>query len=167
MNIDKDFWDKLDIIVQRHNEHILSNEQRQLIADEEQKAYEANMEVIKELIEAFEKELKARNFWTEIYIDKKGFRFRFNKSGYYGPGGFSSQYHIGGPLVLGVINPAGDAIQSFYKNKLEDNTQIGCNFDKIVFIEFVKKIINDFVSPNNLIISKDQYDYLRNFNADS
>ena len=167
MNIDNDFWDNLDKVVKRHDEHILSDEQRRLIADEEQKAYESNIEKIKEVIEEVEKGLKVRGFWTEVYIDKRGFRFRFNKSGYYGPGGFSSQYHIGGPLVLGVINPAGDALASYYKNNLEDNIQIGCNFDKIEFTKFVKKVITDFTSPNNLIISKDQYDYLRNFKADS
>ncbi|MDD2674669.1 MAG: hypothetical protein PHF81_07290 [Flavobacterium sp.] len=167
MNINNKFWNNLDNVVQRHNEHILSDEQRKLIADEEQKAYEANIEKIKEIIEEVDNELKERGFWTETYVDKKGFRFRFNKSGYYGPGGFSSQYHMGGPLVLGIINPAGDSLASYYKNNLEENIQIGCNFDKSEFSEFVKKTIMDFISPNNLIISKDQYDNLRNFKADN
>ncbi|MHA4844522.1 hypothetical protein ACX0G7_10180 [Flavitalea antarctica] len=167
MQIQKDFWENLDKTIERHKEHILSDYQRRLIAEEEQKAYEKNLDKIKSIISEFESRLKERGFWTEIQIDAKGFRFRFNTSGYYGPGGFSSQYHVAGPLVLGVINPAGDAYASYYKNKLEDNIQIGCNFDEEEFIKFVKKVIADFISPNNLIVSKDQYDYLRNFNADN
>lgn len=167
MNIKNEFWNNLDNITQIHNEHILSSEQRKLIAEEEQKAYEANIEKIKEVIEEVENKLKKRGFWTEMYIAEQGFRFRFSKSGYYGPGGFSSQYHIAGPLVLGIINPAGDEFASYYNNNLEENIQIGCNFDKTEFTEFVKKTIMDFISPNNLIISKDQYDNLRNFKANN
>lgn len=167
MQIHKDFWEKLDKTVARHKEHILSEDQRRLIAEEEQKAYEKNLDTIKRIISEFDNGLKERGFWTKLQIDTKRFRFRFNASGYYGPGGFSSQYHIAGPLVLGVIDPAGDAYASYYNNKLEDNIQIGCNFDQGEFIQFVEKVISDFISPNNLIVSKDQYDYLRNFNADS
>jgi hypothetical protein len=167
MQISKDFWNKIDDIVERHKEHILTNEQRRLIAEEEQKAYEANLETIKVVIEEYQDELKKRDFWTELQIDSKGFRFRFNTNGYYGPGGFSSQFHIAGPLVLGIINPKGDALASYYKNKLEENVQIGCNFDKAEFIRFVEKVISDFISPNNLIVPKEQYEYLRNFNADN
>ena len=167
MQINKDFWDKVDKTVERHREYILSDTQRQLIADEEQKAFEKNLDDIKEVISEFESGLKERLFWTELQIDTKGFRFRFNIRGYYGPGGFSSQYHMAGPLVLGVIDPAGDEFASYYNNKLENNVQIGCNFDKAEFIKFVEKIISDFISPNNLIVSKEQYEYLRNFNADN
>lgn len=167
MQIQKDFWGKVDKIIARHKEHILSDDQRRLIAKEEQKAYEKNLDTIKSIISEFEKGLKERGFWTELQIDANGFRFRFNTSGYYGPGGFSSQYHMAGPLVLGIINPAGNAYTSYYKNKLEDNIQIGCNFDQAEFVKFVENVISDFISPNNLIVSKDQYDYLRNFNADN
>lgn len=167
MNINNEFWDNLDDVVHKHNEHILSDEQRKFIANEEQKAYEANIESIREVIEEVENKLKERGFWTETTIDQKDFRFRFNKSGYYGPGGFSSQYHMGGPLVLGVINPTGDAFASYYKNNLEENVQIGCNFDKSEFTEFVKKTIMNFTSANNLIISKEEYDKIRNFKANS
>lgn len=167
MQSKKSFWDKVDKILERHKEHILTSEQRKMIASEEQKAYEANLEQIREVIQEYEKELQDRGFWTELKIDPQRFWFRFNTNGYYGPGGFSSQYHIAGPLVLGVINPAGDAYASYYKNKLEDNIQIGCDFDRTEFIMFVEKIISDFISTNNLILSKEQYDYLRNFNADN
>ncbi|MBD0724464.1 hypothetical protein B6A10_04660 [Flavobacterium sp. L1I52] len=159
----QDFWSNIDNVLKIHEEHILSNDQRKFIHEEEQKAYETNINSIQEIIDEFESKLKERNFWTEKQIDKKGFRFRFNKTGYYGPRGFSSQFHIAGPLVLGVINPTGDSLQSFYKNRLEDNVQIGCNFDKDELIKFIEKIILDFASTNNLIISKEQYDYLRNF----
>ena len=165
MKTRKEFWGNVDKTIERHNEFILSKEQRQLIANEEQKAYENNIVVITTIIQEIEQELKTRGFWTELQISKEGFRFRFNTNGYYGPGGFSSQYHITGPLVLGKINPMGDALASFYENKLEDNLQIGCNFNEIEFIEFVEKVISDYISPKNLIISKDQYEYLRNFNA--
>lgn len=167
MQIQKDFWEKLDRIVARHKEHILSDDQRRLIGEEEQKAYEKNLDTIKGIIAEFDKGLKERSFWTELQIDAKGFRFRFNISGYYGPGGFSSSYHIAGPLVLGVINPAGNSYAAFSKNKLEENIQIGCNFDQAEFVKFVETVISDFISPSNLIISRDQYDYLRNFNADN
>ncbi|GEP52145.1 hypothetical protein FNO01nite_28170 [Flavobacterium noncentrifugens] len=68
---------------------------------------------------------------------------------------------------MGIINPLGDALVSYSKNTLEENIQIGCNFEKNEFTEFVKKTIMDFISPNNLIISKDQYDNLRNFKANN
>ncbi len=167
MYIKEFFWENLDKIKERHNEHILSDAQRRLIAEEEQKAYEKNIETIKSIITEFETGLKKRGFWTELQIDCKGFRFRFKINGYYGPGGFSSQYHIAGPLVLGIINPSGDDYASFYKNKLEDNIQIGCNFDQEEFIKFVEKVICDFISHNNLIISKEQYHYLQSFTTDN
>lgn len=85
-----------------------------MLASEEQKAYETNTETIKEIVEEFNNKLKERGFWTETFIDRKD--FRFNKSDYYGPLGFSSQYHMAGSLVLGIINPAGDEFASFYKN---------------------------------------------------
>jgi len=165
MKTRKEFWSNVDKTIERHNEFILSKEQRQLIANEEQKAYENNIAVITTIMQEIEQELKTRGFWTELQISTTGFRFRFNTNGYYGPGGFSSQYHIAGPLVLGKINPLGDAFASFYENKLENNVQIGCNFNEEEFVEFVEKVISDYISPKNLIISKDQYEYLRNFNA--
>ncbi|WP_343607722.1 hypothetical protein [Chryseobacterium oranimense] len=96
-------------------------------------------------------------------MEKERLSLRFSKRGYYGPGGFGSQFHIAGPLVLGTINPAGDPLVPYCKNNLDDNTQIGSNFDKNKFIEFVKKTIMDFTSASNLIISKEQYENLRNF----
>ncbi|PJJ09155.1 hypothetical protein CLU83_2484 [Flavobacterium sp. 1] len=167
MENNNDYWKQIDDTISIHDEYILSKEQRKHIATEEQNAYEKNIDSIKEIIEQFESELKARGFWTELQIDTKGFRFRFSLKGYYGPGGFSSQYHISGPLVLGIINTFGDSIRSFCKNRLEDNIEIGCNFDKNKFIEFTQKVLSDYVSPNNLIISKEQYEYLRNFNSNN
>lgn len=94
MEIQNDFWNQVDKALTLHREHILTNEQRRLIADEEQKAYEANLETIKKIIEEYQENLKLRNFWTELQLDSKGFRFRFNTQGYYGPGGFSSQFFM-------------------------------------------------------------------------
>ena len=157
------FWSEIDKTLELHSEYILSDEQRKLIADEEQKSYEKNIEIIEQITTEFDNELKKRNFWTELIINKEGFRYRYSYKGYYGPGGFSSQFHIAGPLVLGLINPAKDALASFYKNNLEENIQIGCNFDANEFRNFIEKTILSYVSTNNLIISKEQYDNLRNF----
>ena len=162
-----DFWNGIDKIIELHNEQILSESERQLIAQEEQKAFESNAPIIEAITNEFEQELKSRGFWTEFYMAKNGFKFRFTKHGYYGPGGFSSQFHIAGPLVLGIIDPPGDPHASYYKNTLEENIQIGCNFSKSDFINFFENVIKDYLSPKNLVISKEQYDYLRKFKTDS
>ncbi|WP_343607720.1 hypothetical protein [Chryseobacterium oranimense] len=74
MNIDDEFWNNLDNIVKIHNGYILSNEQIKLIADEEQKAYESNIEEIKEVIEEIENKLKDKGFWTEKTCGKRTFK---------------------------------------------------------------------------------------------
>ncbi|MDV3636991.1 hypothetical protein CMU84_17745 [Elizabethkingia anophelis] len=159
------FWSQLDDKLREHQEYILTTAQRQIIVEEEKKAYEINLDSIKTIIIEFEKGLKERGFWTVFEITEEAFMFKFNKIGYYGPGGVSPQYHIGGPLVLGVLKPKGNAYSFYCNNKLEQNVQIGCNYDKEIFTEFIKKIILEFISNENLIISKEQYDYLRNFNT--
>ena len=105
--------------------------------------------------------LKALGFWVENNVTEQGTRFRFSLQGYYGPGGFSTQFHISGPLVLGLINPAGDELASFYPNDIDQCFLMGLDFDKTKFEQFVLKQIENYLQPENLITSKEQYDRFR------
>jgi hypothetical protein len=87
----------------------------------EQAAYERNLPEIDAILQEYERKLSEMGFWTERIVTSQGMRFRYNIAGYYGPGGFSSQFHIAEPLVLGQIDRRGDAIQSFYYNDLDAN----------------------------------------------
>lgn len=167
MNEMKKFWNDVDEHLDSHSEFILSNDELNKIRGIEQSAYEANIDTIKTILLEFQGELETRDFWTEHIIDKKGLKFRFNKHGYYGPGGCSSVYHNQGRLVLGIINPKGDSHQSYYKNNIEENLEIGLNFNDEKFKDFLSHLILNFVSLSNLIISKDEYEYFRSININN
>ena len=156
-----DFLKRIDIGLAVSSNYRLTDSEREMIAKEEQAAYELHISEISSILNIYKHELSERGFWTECIVGKSGMRFRYNLPGYYGPGGFSSQFHIAGPLVLGRINPAGDPLQSFYDNDLEKNVMIGADFNEQSFRQFVEQTVLDYVAPENLILTKDQYDRIR------
>lgn len=127
----------------------------------EQAAYEVNLEEITAILEEYRQRLSERGFWTECSVNKEGMRFSYSMPGFYGPGGFSSQFHIAGPLVLGQISPKGDAFQSFYSNDVDQNVKIGADFDQELFSAFVEKNIQEYLAPENLIVTRGQYERIR------
>ncbi|CSC38179.1 Uncharacterised protein [Vibrio cholerae] len=154
-------WKNIEKLVLASKDFILTEEERQLIVKEEQQAYVTNMPAIIEVLNMAQLKLKALGFWVENNVTEQGTRFRFSLQGYYGPGGFSTQFHISGPLVLGLINPAGDQLASFYPNDIDQCFLMGLDFDKTKFEQFVLKQIENYLQPENLITSKEQYDRFR------
>ncbi|EGR4126244.1 TPA: hypothetical protein RI762_003597 [Vibrio cholerae] len=154
-------WKNIEKLVLASKDFILTEEERQLIVKEEQQAYVTNMPAIIEVLNMAQLKLKALGFWVENSVTEQGTRFRFSLQGYYGPGGFSTQFHISGPLVLGLINPAGDELASFYPNDIDQCFLMGLDFDKTKFEQFVLKQIENYLQPENLITSKEQYDRFR------
>ena len=156
-----DFWEEIDRVVNASREFMLTEEEVKLMAKEEQQSYEANLESIEKTLENIRSELESRGFWVEKSVSASGLRFRFSLRGYYGPGGVSSQFHIAGPLVSGVINPKSDAFQSFYNNNIDECQQLGADYDENQFESYIQKVIKDYLSPHNLIVSQEQYDRFR------
>jgi hypothetical protein len=156
-----DFWTKADQALAISKRYRLSEEERKLVANAEQVAYEANLEKISLILEEYRKGLSERGFWTECLPRKEGMRFRYSMPGFYGPGGFSSQFHIAGPLVLAEINPKGDAVQSFYSNDLDQNVKIGADFEPESFRAFIEKNVQQYLAPENLIVTREQYERIR------
>ncbi|EKO3417837.1 hypothetical protein ACRJBZ_000221 [Vibrio fluvialis] len=154
-------WNNIEKLVLASKDFILTEEERQLIVKEEQQAYVTNMPAIIEVLNMAELKLKALGFWVENNVTEQGTRFRFSLQGYYGPGGFSTLFHISGPLVLGLINPAGNELASFYPNDIDQCFLMGLDFDKTKFEQFVLKQIENYLQPENLITSKEQYDRFR------
>lgn len=154
-------WKNIEKLVLASKDFILTEEERQLIVKEEQQAYVTNMPAIIEVLNMAQLKLKALGFWVENNVTEQRTRFRFSLQGYYGPGGFSTQFHISGPLVLGLINPAGDELASFYPNDIDQCFLMGLDFDKTKFEQFVLKQIENYLQPENLITSKEQYDRFR------
>lgn len=153
-------WQDVDRILEVASVFILTDEERKRFALVEQDAYESNIPRIQEILKEHEANLQQRGFWTECQIEKKGLRFRYSYPGFYGPGGFSSQFHVAGPLVLGIIDPKGDAFASYYPNNLEENTFIGDNFDELAFKEFIANNLMNYLAPENQILSKEQYNWI-------
>ncbi|MGN2670327.1 hypothetical protein ACTFQD_02675 [Aliivibrio fischeri] len=154
-------WDKIEQLVLASKDFILTEAERKLIVEEEQQAYVKNLPVIRDVLDRANEKLKHFGFWNEYQINEGGLRFRFSLQGYYGPGGFSSQYHISGPLVLGIINPAGDEFASYYPNDIDQCVFIGMDFDQNDFEQFVLKEIEHYLQPENLITNKEQYERFR------
>jgi hypothetical protein len=127
----------------------------------EQQAFDSHLPQVRALLGSHEAELQRRGFWTELTAESKGLRFRYSKTGFYGPGGFSSQFHVAGPLVLGRIDPRGDPIASFYANDLEKNLFLGERFDEIAFVAFVRDDLLSYLAPENLIVSPEQYSWIK------
>ncbi|EMK6583439.1 hypothetical protein V9K46_004320 [Vibrio parahaemolyticus] len=154
-------WKNIEELVLASKDFILTEEERQLIVKEEQQAYVTNVPEVIEVLNMAELKLKALGFWVENNVTEQGARFRFLLQGYYGPGGFSTQFHISGPLVLGLINPAGNELASFYPNDIDQCFLMGLDFDKAKFEQFVLEQIENYLQPENLITSKEQYDRFR------
>ena len=157
----EDFWSTVDEALEISKTYRLTEDERKHIGKEEQTSYEANLKSLSEILEEYKTNLEERGFWTELILDKGGLRFRYNLQGYYGPGGFSSQFHIAGPLIVGEINPKGDAIQSYYPNDIDQCEKIGADYLPNSFRVFVERNIKNFLRPENLIITREQYDRIR------
>lgn len=154
-------WEKIEGIVKASEDFILTDDEQKLIKIEEQTAYEKNLPDIISALNLAENQLKKLGFWVESSAKMRGLRFRFSLRGYYGPGGFSTHYHVSGPLVLGVINPAGDQYASFYPNDIDKCFLMGLDFDKSAFENFLIQQVEKYLQPENLITSKEQYDRFR------
>jgi len=155
-------WEEIDSLVKASKDFVLTDDERKMVAEAEQSAFENNYESMKSVLDAIEKQLSALGFWVENNLSKEGLRFRFSLAGYYGPGGVSSQFHISGPLVLGEINPAGDAIASFYNNDIDLCHKVGHDYDVAEFELYLTNLIKKYLMPENLITSKEQYEHFRN-----
>ena len=154
-------WNKIEELVETSREFVLTEKERKMISIAEQKAFEDNVPTIKKHLDEVEHKLKNLGFWVENNLTNDGMRFRFSLEDYYGPGGISSTFHISGPLVLGVINPAGDELSSFYNNDIDECIQIGLDFNENEFSDYLLLQIENYLMPNNLITSKDQYERFR------
>jgi hypothetical protein len=154
-------WNDIDRRLEIARAFVLTDEERKEVAEREQTAFDSNLPKIRDVLQAHEQELGHRGFWTELQADATGLRFRYSLLGFYGPGGFSSQFHVGGPLVLGTINPRGDAIASFYDNDLEKNVFIGERFDEIAFAAFVRDNLLAYLAPENQILSAENYQWMK------
>ena len=150
-------WKEINRILKVASVFILTDDERRQFALVEQDAYESNIPQIRKILEEHGVNLERRGFWTECQIEDKGLSFRYSYPGFYGPGGFSSQFHVAGPLVLGTIDPKGDPIASFYPNNLDENTFLGDNFDEFAFKEFIANNLMNYLAPENQILSKEQY----------
>ena len=153
----QEFWKEIDLAVNANKEFILTEEEAKLMAKIEQENYEKNLESIEEVLEGIRSELELRGFSVEKKISAKGLRFSFSLRGYHGPGGVSSQFHTAGALVLGVIDPKGDETQSFYHNDIGECQQLGAYYDQNKFTLYMQKLIRNYLSPDNLIYSREQY----------
>jgi hypothetical protein len=160
-------WAEIDRRLAVAAPFILTDEERQRVRRVEQAAFDANLPQIRAFLEAHAAELQRRDFWTELQAEPTGLRFRYSYPGFYGPGGFASQFHVAGPLVLGRIEPKGDPIASFYPNDLDENVFIGERFDEIAFADFVRDDLLRYLAPENQILSLEQYEWIREMLASS
>lgn len=154
-------WKKVDSILKVASVFILTDEEREHINTIEQNAYETNIPRIREILDTHVTQLKQRQFWTNLQLDDKGLKFLFSYRGFYGRGGFTSQQHIAGPLVLGTIEPKTGNTNGFYLNDLKENTFLGKDFDELAFKTFINNNLMDYLSPENQILSNEDYNFLR------
>ena len=160
--METDFWGSVDQAVAITKRYVFTEDEIKQIASAEQAAYEANLTNISAILEQYKQGLSERGFWTECQVDTAGLRFRYSMRGYYGPGGFTSQFHhTTGQLVLGEINPAGDAYQGFYKNDIDQNVKLGADFDPHALRLFVENNIQRYLNPENPVTTREQYERIR------
>ncbi|MBA3004548.1 MAG: hypothetical protein FP813_11975 [Desulfurivibrio sp.] len=74
--MDKEYWQAVDHRLEIQETFILTEDERKQIFDDEQQAFESHLEVFKEIIEGFQKNLSDRGFSTEIQLTKNGFQFK-------------------------------------------------------------------------------------------
>jgi len=154
-------WNEVDRLLKVAAPFILTEEERKRVAAIEQEAFERNLARIRELLEVHQSNLTKRGFWTELQADNNGLRFRYSLHGFYGPGGFNSQLHVAGALVIGTIDPKGDALTGFYVNDLENNVFLGERFDDLAFMNYVSRNLLQYLAPENQILSVDCYKWIQ------
>lgn len=159
--MDETFWKHVDQIIAQQQQYILSNEERQKIQEEEQKAYEANLQSIQEISEEFASCLSARGFTTKVQITQQGFLFTYAKSGYYGPTGFKSNFHIDGPLVLALLPPGNKFEEFITDNDVDKNFELGSGYTPEKYKAFLQQHLLSFLNPNYLVTTEERRELLR------
>lgn len=159
--MDEEYWNSVDQRLELQRNYILTDEERWRILDEEVEAYKVNLPVIQRIMNDHKAQLERRGFTTELQCDEKAILFRYNKNGYYGPGGFRSDQHIDGPLVMSELNPAGNPNSFIRDNDIDKNTEVGTGFDSDAFKHFVRNNLDMFLNPNNLITTEVRREQLR------
>lgn len=154
-------FSELDRLLKVATPFILTDEEQQRVSAIEQKAYEKNLLSIHPILDDLQSKLNERKFWTENQVNTQGLRFRYSLRGFYGPGGFTSQMHVAGLLVLGRIDPKGDHYAGFYTNDLEKNTFIGERYDELAFIRFIEQDLTRYLAPGNQILSTEQSEWIQ------
>ena len=155
------FWDSVDRRLGLQERYVLTDAERQQIHEKEVEAYKANLAEMQRIMNSHRGELDKRGFHTELQCNEDGLLFRYSRQGYYGPGGFRSDPHIDGPLVLSELNPAGDPNTYIRDNDIEKNAEVGTGFDPELFEQFVRRNLDRFLEPGNLIITDSRRDQIR------
>jgi hypothetical protein len=161
VEMNKKYWQTIDHRLETQETFILTDDERKKIHEDEQQAFESQLEVFRKIIEEFQKNLSDRGFYTEIQLSKDGFQFKYNKAGYYGPAGFRTDFHIDGPLVLSQLIPQGDSNTFVTFNDLDKNFEVGRVFDSEEFKNFLIKNLDNFLDPANLITTEERREQLR------
>ncbi len=155
-------WREIDCLIDVATAFILSDEEFEETKNAEQLAYDSNLPTIRQILGSHEAELKKRGFRPKLVISSKGLRFSYCYPGFYGPGGFTSQFHVAGPLVVATIAPEGASTSSgFYSNDLDKNIFLGRTFDELVFRDFILQNLLDYLQPENQILSLADYEFVR------
>ena len=155
------YWNSVDQRLELQRNYILTDEERRRILDKEVEAYKEHLPELQRIMYEHKDQLECRGFTTELQCDEGAVLFRYNKPGYYGPGGFRSDQHTDGPLVLSQLHPAGDPNFYVFDNDIDKNTEVGTGFDSGRFQQFVHNNLDTFLTPNNLITTEARREQLR------
>lgn len=158
----KEYWQDIESRISIQERFILTEDERKKIHKDEQQAFESNLEIIREIMNEFQKNLTDRDFSiTETKLKKDGFIFKYTKVGYYGPAGFRTDFHLDGPLVLSQLIPQGDQNTFIRHNDLDKNFEVGTGFNIEKFKRFLENNLNTFLDPANLITTEERREQLR------
>ena len=156
-----EYWKSVDSRLELQERYVLTDAERQQIHEQEVEAYKANVSEMQRIMNAHREELDKRGFDTKLQCNDDGLHFRYSRPGYYGPGGFRSDAHIDGPLVLSELHPAGDPNTYIRDNDIEKNIEVGTGFDPEKFSLFVRNNLDKFLDPGNLITTEARRDQIR------
>lgn len=154
-------WEEVDRRLQIASAFVLTNAERERVGAVEQAAYEANLPEIRAMLEQHHSALEERSFWAKLKAENDGLQFLYSLPGFYGPGGFGSASHAGGLLVLGTVNPKATVTTPFWNNDLAKNVFLGEHFDAVAFAGFVNDDLLAYLSPENQILSSEQYAWVK------
>lgn len=163
---ESEFWGKIESILAEHERYILTQDERNTITDTEKKAYEGNVDELRELLTIWEAKLKEHGFSTELSIEKSLASFKYRKLGYYGPGGFVSMFHMRGGLLVAAPCVPRTGGKCSMDNDMDKNVELGTGFSKDRFLAFLKTNLIEFLVPENMVLAKDEYEQLRTVSRD-